>query len=191
LSVSAREPQQAAGQYDQSRLVKTAIQGRLAHEIGIGQVDALRPVFQCHNGPVSGSTFVSTLLRASFRERWAMTASPRRSTSCASRRGASRENGTSCPLRLVELRKGCHRRDHGARRIEGDMNALALASRVIWFARCRACLLEDLWMAHQAPLVEERSVTRVPRSRGHAWPEGNLSPTLSYITVVEHSPTEN
>jgi len=36
------EPQQTAGQYDQSRLVKTSIQGRLAHEIGIGQANAFK-----------------------------------------------------------------------------------------------------------------------------------------------------
>jgi hypothetical protein len=33
----------------------------------------LRPVSQYHSGPVSGSTFVSALLRASLRERCAMT----------------------------------------------------------------------------------------------------------------------
>jgi Replication protein len=39
-------------------------------------------------------------------------------------------------------------------------------------------------MVHQAPPVKERSVTRVPRSRGHAWPEGNLSSALSYTNTL-------
>jgi hypothetical protein len=42
IVVSAREPQQTVGRYDQSRLVKAAIQGRLAHEIGIGQANAFK-----------------------------------------------------------------------------------------------------------------------------------------------------
>ena len=90
-------------------------------------------VSQCHSGPVSGSTFVSALLRASLRERCAMTeqeiehvakaiylvrVAPRRFP----RIGRVACSGSS------QLRKGCYRRDHGARRIEGDMNALAHAS---------------------------------------------------------------
>src|SRR5215471_1373284 len=78
----------------------------------------LRPVSQCHSGPVSGSTFVSALLLASLRERCAMTEQEIEHVAKA--------------IYLVRVAPRrfprCHRRDHGARRIEGDMNALAHAS---------------------------------------------------------------
>jgi hypothetical protein len=70
----------------------------------------LRPVSQCHSGPVSGSTFVSTLLRANLRERCAMTEQEIEHVAGAIylvrvAPRASRENGASCPLRLVAASK--------------------------------------------------------------------------------------
>ena len=125
--MSAREPQQTAGQYDQSALLRPRSEGDWLTRLASVRRMPLGQVSQCHSGPVSGSTFVSTLLRASLREReiehvakaiYLVRVAPRRFP----RMGRVACSGSS------QLRKGCHRRDHGARRIEGDMNARAHAS---------------------------------------------------------------